>query len=252
MKIIIKELKNNYNVSKQSDLKVFLKWIWIFMWLIITFFIFLLIIANILVNFISLEDEKRLFPWFSNNFNIDINKTNKLKVLLWNNFKYDISVIKDERSNAFALPWWKILITDSLLKDIKYENSLLFIIWHEIWHVENRDVLKGIISKMPIQIVLNIIWIWWDLDLSFLLSWTTDIYSKWVELDADKKWLEFLYNKKWEVWCALYFFKNDKSVLENIGSFLSDHPMNSNRIKNIENIIKSKWYKENNKCKLVD
>lgn len=252
MKIEIKELENNYNISKQSDLKVFFKFLSIFWWLIISLFFLLLLIANLAVNFISLEEEKKLFWSMSSfGFEVDEEKTNNLKELLWNKFIYDIFVVKSDESNAFTLPWWTILVTDSLVSEIKYENSLLFIIWHEIWHIENRDVFKRMVSETPLRIILSIIWIWWDLDLWFILDWTSSFYWKQVELDSDKKWLEFLYEIKNDVSCATYFFENRSWFWEELNSFLSDHPMNSSRIIKINNMIKEKWYKQKANCDIL-
>lgn len=253
MKIVIKELKENHNVSKESDSKVFLKFVWIFAIIIIWLFFSLLVFAGFLTKFVSLEDEKKYFSWLSG-LEIKIKKesTKKLKEFLGTDFGYEVVVIEMNEANAFALPWWTIAITDTMLEDMKYENSLLFIIWHEIWHIENRDVFKAIVSRVPIQILLSIIWVWWDIDIWFIFSSTNQIHSKWVETDADVKWLEFLNKSKWSVECAIDYFKKDLDLTENIMSFLSDHPMTWSRIEKIEKIIKENWYKENSECKLLD
>lgn len=252
MKIIVKDIQTNYNVSKESDLSMFFKWIGIVLWLVLFLYLILLFFSSIAVNFISLEDEKKIFWWLSSlSLNIDEEKTQKLQKFLWDDFKYEIVVIKDKYPNAYTLPWWTIAVTDSMLDDIKYENSLLFIIWHEIWHIENRDVFKRLFTDMPIRVILSVVWIWWDMDLSFLLSWTSWIYSKSVESKSDKAWLEFLYKNKQDVWCALYFFEKNKWLLEDINSFLSDHPMTSKRIEDINSIIEKKWYKSSLDCKLL-
>ncbi len=252
MKIVVKELEKNHNVSEESDLNIFLKWIWIMVWIIVLLFIFFLFLSNILVNYFSIEDEKKWFPDIYSEFSIDEDKTTKLKYLLWEDFKYDIAVVNDEEENAYALPWWAILVTDSLIDNIKYENSLLFIIWHEVWHIDNRDVFKAFVSSVPIAIILSILWIGWDMDLWFILSWTSDIYSKTVESEADKYWLEFLYKLKWEVWCSMYFFEQRESMWENLWSLLSWHPMTSYRITKIKQTIKQKGYPENKECKLLE
>ncbi len=171
---------------------------------------------------------------------------------MWEDFKYDIFVINHESENAFALLWWKIAITDKLIENIKYENSLLFIIWHEVAHIENRDVFKSLVSTVPVQIILSIIWIWWDIDLSFLLSWTNDIYSKWVESNADVVWIDFVNNLKWEVSCITYFFEKQLSFWNDFATFLSDHPMDSSRISKIKSIVKKKWYKNEEECELLN
>lgn len=252
MKIIVKELKKNYNVSEESDLNIFWKFIWYFVWIIIFLYICFLFFANILLSFVSLEKENELFWWYSNyGFDINKEKTDKINIFVWKDFEYEILVIDSYEANAFALPWWIIAVTSSLLDEIKYENSLLFIIWHEIGHIENRDVFKKIISEVPLQIILSIVWISWNLDLSFVLSWTSSLHSKTVESKADYSWLEFLYNQRKDVWCAMYFFEKDSSISENILTLLSDHPMTNNRISRIKDVIKQKWYEESETCEFL-
>lgn len=251
MKIIVKDIEKNYNVSSESDLKSFFKWIWVIFLILFSLYIILILVANLLVNFISLEDEKKYFWDVGFYYQVDEEKTAKIKDLLWEDLKYDIEVVKMNEENAFSMPWWKILITDSLLSSVKYENSLIFIIWHEVWHSENRDFLKWVIREAPISFLFSLLWVSLDIDLSFLSSSSSTIYSKKVESDADEHGLEFLYKIKWEVSCATYFFQKDSSLLEDVSSFLSDHPMTSSRIENIDNLIKKNWYKVSNNCKTI-
>lgn len=252
MKIERKEIIENYNISKESDWSIFLNWIWILVWLILCFFFFLLLLWNIVVNMVSLENEKKLFLDYKINFTIDDEKTKDLKNFLWNDFKYEIFVVKDSGENAYTLPGWTIIINDGLLSKIKYENSLLFIIWHEVWHIENRDVLKAIVWKYPFRIIFSLIWIGWDIDLSSILYWTEWIYSKKIESNADIYWIQFLNTLKWDVSCALYFFEKDNLILDNVVTFLSDHPMTNTRISKIKDIIKIEWYKDDLDCKLLN
>ena len=179
-------------------------------------------------------------------------KTEKLRKFLWENFKYEISVVSSKEANAFTLLGWKIVITDKFLEEIEYENNLLLIVWHEMGHIENRDVFKKIVSESPVKILLYLVWVWWDFNLSFIWNSTSSIYSKTVEYKADERWLEFLNEQRWEVWCALQFFEKDSWLLEDISSFVSDHPMTSARVKNIDNIIKKNWYKKETECKKLE
>lgn len=254
MKIVNKVLKTNYNVSTESYKMLIFKWITIFIWLFISLFILFIFLAHILVNFISLEQEKKILWWFpKNEFNVLKEETQKLRTFLWKDFKYEIFVVNMEEENAFALPWWIIVLTNSLLKNIKYENSLIFILWHEIWHIENRDVFKMIVSEMPLKIIIWILWFSADIDLSFLLSWTSAFYTKTVENKADIVGVEYLNNKKWNTNCLLYFFEKNNWVIDNITTFLSDHPMSSWRINYIKEYVKHKSYSmDNEKCKLLD
>ncbi|MDD3144484.1 MAG: M48 family metallopeptidase [Candidatus Gracilibacteria bacterium] len=252
MKIEKKEIIENYNISKESDGDIFLKWISILVGLTLSIFVFFLLLGNIIVNFVSLDAEKKLFLDYKDDFTIDQEKTDKLKNILGNDFEYEIFVIKNSEVNAYTLPGGTIIVSDSLLSEIKYENSLLFILGHEIGHIKNRDVLKSVVSEFPLKVIFVLIGISGDIDLSSLANGTEGIYSKSIESNADIYGIEFLNNLKGNVSCSLYFFEKNNLISDNISTFLSDHPMTNTRLLKLKDIIKLDGYKNDLDCKLLN
>ncbi len=249
MKIVVKEISENYNISREPLIKSWIKLISMFLLIIITLYVFLIIIWNILVNYISIETEKKWF-WdsFLSEFKINNDLTKQLRGILWSDFKYDIYVANLWEENAYTLPWAKIIISESLYNNIEHKNSLLFIVWHEVAHLENRDVLKKIFSDFPIKILLIVLWI--NDDIGYSVNGITNIYSKNIEYSADKKAIDFVYNYSLDVWCSLDFFENNNSLLDNVSSFASSHPITKSRIDKIKTLIKEKWYNSNS-CELL-
>jgi Zn-dependent protease with chaperone function len=74
---------------------------------------------------------------------------------LKNKKKYKVMIIPSPEVNAFAVPGGRIMVFAGLLKEIKTENELAFVLAHELGHFENRDQLRGI-GRMLILFVLSL------------------------------------------------------------------------------------------------
>lgn len=53
--------------------------------------------------------------------------------------RYSFKVIEDDTVNAFACPGGKIYVHSGLMKRMKKNSHLAFVVGHEMGHVENRD-----------------------------------------------------------------------------------------------------------------
>ncbi len=51
----------------------------------------------------------------------------------------------------------RITITDTLLSQAKNEEEILFILGHEMGHIQNRDVLRSLARSMPIKVTLEML-----------------------------------------------------------------------------------------------
>lgn len=58
------------------------------------------------------------------------------------NIRYEFRVVQSTESNAFALPGGHVYITDELLKHLRSEAELAFILGHEIAHVDLRHCVE--------------------------------------------------------------------------------------------------------------
>jgi Zn-dependent protease with chaperone function len=67
-----------------------------------------------------------------------------------NPHKIKILIKEDNYVNAFAAPGNRIILTTGLLKAIKSENALLFVISHEIGHLARKEHLRDL-SRMLIS-----------------------------------------------------------------------------------------------------
>lgn len=249
MKIVIKDLEKNYNVAQESDGKIFLKWSSVIIWCIIWLFILFLFIAQILIPFVSLEDEKRLFWNDVMLWKILDDETQRIQKYIWKEFPYKVVVVDSAESNAFALPWGTIAFTKSFLEEVVYENSFLFVLGHEKAHVDNRDVFRWLVSEVPMRIIFVLLGFTGNIDFSYFISPTVNFYSKTMEKNADIFGIDFVYAQQGDVSCALELFMKKSSLWENILTLLSGHPMTDSRIDYIEQIISRKNYPYNNECK---
>ena len=132
--------------------------------------------------------------------------------------------------------------TKALLENTQHKTELDFVVGHEMYHTQNRDVMKGAISKIPIYLFLSLLGnsSWQLLFDSFIAN----PHGKAVEIAADKAWVDFVAERNGHVWCVLDFLKKSNSLSENALSLFSSHPMSATRILLLENYITDQWYTE--------
>lgn len=68
---------------------------------------------------------------------------------------YTIYIQESTESNAFATIGGNIIVTSSLLDEIENEEELVFILGHELAHIEHRDVIRSMAQSMPIILTLQ-------------------------------------------------------------------------------------------------
>lgn len=182
----------------------------------------------------SIENEKKFF-WkiFIDDKleKIDLSKIEKNLVL-----KNDIEIFKDEsdEANAFALVWWNIIFTKELLENIKTKEEFLFILWHEIWHIESRDPIKALSRELPFYIVMWFMGFQENIDYEKILEVTWNFFSRKVELEADNYWVKFLNNLWYDANCATSFLNDKSNIFTKYLQISSTHPSNNDRVENIK------------------
>ncbi len=239
--IKLKEIELPIEINEASPLKPDFKRLWkmivLVIWFIIWSYILLIIISWFLVKSLSIEEEKKLFAWFfETQKKLDLeNFSQQFEI------PYEIFITDESLANAYALPWAIIYVTQWLLDEIKYEEELIFILWHEMAHIENRDVLKKVSKELPFRFVLASIWL--DIWLSWIsisnLSWNYS--SQITEKQADIWGIDLLNSLKLNLNCAVWFFERSLAPDSAMTQFLSTHPSNQSRIDTIKQSAQFEW-----------
>ncbi len=201
---------------------------------IVSWYLIFIAFAHLVIWNISLEDEKKYFwDFMVSDEQMILFNTDSLQNKLVGLDNLDIYLSESEEVNAYAILWWNIVITKWLLENIEYEEELIFILWHEASHVYNRDVLKSMLSNIPFVITLYFlgyeIWI----DYIDIVDLTSNYVSKTTELNADDWWIKLLNDMELNLECSLNFFNKDTDIFSSYLQFISTHPTNISRIKNI-------------------
>ncbi len=170
-------------------------------------------------------------------------------------FQGPIWVVDLEMQNAFALPGGRIVLTRGFIEKIQSPAELYGVLAHEIQHVQQRHIMKGLIRSS----LLTFMWQFALGDFSGLIVLDPTTISKLVSLkysramesEADEKGIEFLNQKGITAVGMADFFRR---MQETAGSkkmpklaqqaldFVSTHPGTEDRIQSIEqkNSVKKK------------
>jgi beta-barrel assembly-enhancing protease len=152
--------------------------------------------------------------------------------------KVTILITQDDEINAFAAPGGRIILTTGLLESVKSENALLFVIGHEIAHLDKQDHLyefsRTLVSNLYGILTLS------DL-LPEMLMLIDGSKTKDSEFLADQRALKMILQHYRHVAGADEFF-NVLLLQENNRkmhySLLSTHPTVEERLNKINGLIK--------------
>lgn len=211
-----------------------IKWAWMTIGVIIWFctlsFLAFHVFAIFIVSNINLEKEKEIF-WNIFSKEMDIKKIEKYYTFQKNipEFEnYNIFVTDSPENNAFTYLWWNIILTTALLEGITYEEELIFVIAHEIWHVQSRHVLTALARDLPFKMTLLFLGVNIDLGFSNSTDMVVNVFSRKAENESDIIAIQIMKNNGLNTYCATPFFTQlwDISV-----EFMSSHPSNKSRSK---------------------
>lgn len=237
----MKEIELPIEVEEYSplkpDVKRLKKMLFLVIWLILWSYLILMIASWLLVKSISIEEEKQLFKWF-------FDTPEKLEISqlsYWVEIPYEIYVIDDLEANAYALPGAIIYVTQWLLNEIEYEEELIFILGHEMAHIENRDVLVRVSKQLPFQFILASIWLNSGFSWVSLWDFSGNYSSQLAEKTADIWGIDLVNSLWWNLSCAVWFFERNLSEDTALDSFFSTHPSNQSRIDVIKQSAQFQW-----------
>ncbi len=151
-------------------------------------------------------------------------------------YDYNVYVAKFQEPNAFALPGGNIIVTESLLNEVKDEDFLLFVLCHELGHFQNRDHLKQYGRALVLTKLIR--WIFGD-GIGALFARSSLLYrhdfSRKEEYAADKWGAYLLYQIKGNLTGAKKFldWADDADDVPKWHAFFSTHPASKNRLARI-------------------
>lgn len=163
-----------------------------------------------------------------------------------------IYISKSSELNAFALPGGHIVFNEGLLKSAKNIEEVLGVAAHELAHVKERHVLRGLVQSIGLFFAVDL----FLGDMTGILAVIGDnsqlllrsSYSRDQERQADRVGFDLLVQSDISPEGMVSFFRTleveEKKRAELTGgvekalSFISTHPTTEERIEIIENRIK--------------
>ena len=159
-----------------------------------------------------------------------------------NPYSFRIGVLEENTPNAIAVPGGAILVTTGLLKGVRSENELAFVLGHEIGHFQNRDHLNGLGRQLATTLVMAVVSgsAGGGADLLGLAGHIAERnFGRYQELAADSAGLKIVYREYGHVASALDFFDHlpeEPQLGQRLQGYFATHPVTENRISALERL----------------
>ncbi len=245
--------KEGINTPKENFLFSFFKLIVSLLLSIVVFYVIITIIINTAINYLPNSYEKKLVSFIQKETNTQEREPEPYLQKIVNRLQkcakipYKVKIYKENKDeiNAFALPSGEILVTSALLKKMKNENELAFVIGHELGHLKHRDNFKSMTKALIFSTISLFLGDEYKQILSSTLNITKLRYSQSQELNADKFGVDNVACAYGGVNGVEQFFESMKD--KNSWKYLfSDHPDFQKRIKEMkEHIVKQNFNTQN-------
>jgi beta-barrel assembly-enhancing protease len=150
-----------------------------------------------------------------------------------NPYRFEVTVVKSDVVNAFALPGGYIVVFTGLMKKAEHPEEVAGVLAHELNHVLQRHGLERIIKQMGFVAVVSIVLgnppglggIMKQLGIELM----TLKFGRAQETEADITGLQLLYRAKINPEGMITFFQRLAEKDEGRVEWLSTHPMSSAR-----------------------
>lgn len=150
-----------------------------------------------------------------------------------NPYTFDITVVKSDVVNAFALPGGYIVVFTGLMKKAERPEEVAGVLAHELNHVLQRHGLERIVKQLGFVAVLSIVLgnppglggVMKQLGVELM----TLKFGRAQETEADLTGLQLLYRAKIDPSGMITFFQRLAEKDEGRVEWLSTHPMSSAR-----------------------
>lgn len=147
-----------------------------------------------------------------------------------------VDVVCDSSPNAFAFPGGTIMVTSGLIRNLKSENGLAFVLGHELGHIRHRDHLTGIGRGFGLLIAASLLGLGGaeGIGLDVAQNVIGNSFNRHQESLADEYAADLLNHAYGNLAGAGEFFKfileSENSWQGRIPSFLSTHPNPKERL----------------------
>lgn len=233
--------------------------------LLLTYFYFIPWAVNKAATNFPLEYEKKLgkimFEQVKTSEPFDSAKTRLLNSFFdslhfENRIKIEILCVKQKEVNAYAIPGGYIVVYDEILNKMESKDELAGLLAHEYSHIILRHTLKNTFNSIGFSALLQIVLGSFDESVIGLIGnqaqQLRDLhYSRSLEKEADKKGFELLKLQHINPRGMINLFERLKSEnTDNMPEIISTHPLPEERIKYIEELIKTDTYRVNDNKEL--
>ncbi|THJ17094.1 MAG: M48 family metallopeptidase [Nitrospira sp. CG24D] len=150
-----------------------------------------------------------------------------------NRYKFQVTVVKSDVVNAFALPGGYVVVFTGLMKKADSGEEVAGVLGHELNHVLQRHGLERIVKNLGIMAVVAII----VGDQQGLIGLMRQVgvelltlkFDRAQEMEADLTGLQLVYRAKIDPKGMITFFQKLSEKDEGRLEWLSTHPMSSAR-----------------------
>ena len=267
MKYTPRELKDNVNISWTSPLKELFLLLGGVLGIVLLVYIALGFAVDVVVKKLPAEIEKDLGGLYSGMYE-NTEKTpaglrlqqildELVKQLPERELQYKARLVHGSRANALALPGGNVIIFSALIKEIDSENTLAFVLAHELGHFANRDHLRGL-GRRLVLLFFSVALLGTDSSVTnFIMSSVINVemkFSQRQEKMADLFALDLLNRRYGHVSGATDFFErmSKKEKMSHILYYFTTHPYPESRVGILNEKIKEKGYAMKEKIPLND
>lgn len=247
-------IEDNINVGKSNAFAEFLILLAGIAVIFFLIYIFADSIGSFFIDRMSNETQMKIENAFSFNSEISASKKSKnviklekirdkivpLDKNLQGKSNFPIYEMPEKQINAFITPNGKIFFTKGLLNEIKDEETLTFVMAHELGHYAHRDHLKSMSRQIIIAVVTSM-FSTGNGDIDLTIGSISDLngltYSRKQEKEADKYANNVVYRLYGNNKGAVDFFKllEKKEKAPEFLQYFSTHPSTKQRLRSIQN-----------------
>lgn len=247
-----KLIEENINISAGNPIAELFKYLFAFLLIILLLYLFADFLSNVCIVFMPYKTQQKIENLISKTNKYqkkeEIHKYDNIKnrIISYDSNLYqkkDFPIYKDssEEINAYVVPDGSIFLTEGLLKNVKDEEMMAFVLAHEIGHYVHRDHLKSLGRGVMVLIFSSVLSSSGG-DVSEVASSIHDVagitYSKAQETNADKYAARVVKKIYGNTNGAIEFFKmlDEKSKYPEFLEYISSHPSTKSRIKRLERL----------------